>query len=286
MVAYVEPYLERAKGRLKSDQLHDLRYACLELRLALEEIAYDKLKLRLKNTAPHEIDRWQPGRVIQQLEDLVDPHIGKNSQLFIKPEQGPGSEDEPTFVGESKGTDAKQLGKHWQKLGSFLHLPKPTKESPKSTPPPEPEKLKEYLSEVVAFVEVATSTRFDTFFSANVIFECSYCKAPISRTEDSLEHQQSVTCYNPECGNEHVVLKEGDDWAITRNKFNFSCKKCNEMFDVNASELQRIPKEVPISVGLQLPCSNCGAEHVIVWQLKYGLKSEPEDTISGDGSTS
>ena len=125
MVANVKPFVDRARKFLESEEPSDLFHTALELRFAIEEIAYDKLKLRLKYTAPQDIDKWQPDRVIQQLQDLVDPKINLDTNWSFKPEQGPGSDTNPTFMGTSKGIGFKDIRKRWQKLGSYLHRPNP-----------------------------------------------------------------------------------------------------------------------------------------------------------------
>lgn len=272
MVAYVTPFVDRAKEFLKSEELEDLYHAALELRFAIEEIAYEKLKLRDKNLAPDEIDKWQPGRVIQQLQDLVDPTIGSDAQLFIKPEQGPGSEEEPKFVGASKGINFKEVSRHWQKLGSYLHRQKPVKGEKVGPTGSDPKAVKAYLEEVKAYVEELTSTSFDGFFSQNVTFKCFYCGTPILRTESSLEDKQIIRCYSQECSKELLILQEGKGWSITPNNINFPCKKCEAPLELNTADLQRVPKEFPVSVAAIVACDKCETEHQVSWSLRYGLR--------------
>ena len=42
MISGTEPHIERARKHLENEDPHQLRYACLELRYALELIAYHK----------------------------------------------------------------------------------------------------------------------------------------------------------------------------------------------------------------------------------------------------
>lgn len=47
MVFQTKPHIQRARGHIDSGDADRLFYACLELRYALERIAYQKLRLRL-----------------------------------------------------------------------------------------------------------------------------------------------------------------------------------------------------------------------------------------------
>jgi hypothetical protein len=128
----------RAKQLLASGELHSLRYACLELRLALERIAYQKLKLRLGNISGDEVSAWQPQRVMDTLMELVDPYLDRDAVLGMGSRPGGGDPATDTFVpvGTVKGINPKLIGKFWQKLGYFLHIDKPIK---KGQSPNEPD---------------------------------------------------------------------------------------------------------------------------------------------------
>ena len=64
MVFQTEPHIERAHEHIDSGNSDRLAYACLELRYALERIAYQKLQLRLDKITIEEIGAWQPRRAI------------------------------------------------------------------------------------------------------------------------------------------------------------------------------------------------------------------------------
>lgn len=172
MAFRAEPHIERAQGHLSSGEPHRLRYACLELRFALERIAYQKLQLRLPEVSQKEIAAWQPKRIIAALMELVDPMLGADYTLSVgKHSDRPPQEDDYTLVGTNKGVDAKSIGKHWHKLGSFLHMTMPTQ---KGDYPKEPEEgpFREFLAEVLTYVKDMTSTSFDMVMSEKVSFAC------------------------------------------------------------------------------------------------------------------
>jgi len=127
MVFQVEPHLGRARELLESRESKHLRYACLELRCALERIAYQKLKLRLDRVSIDEIARWQPKQAMERLMELVDEHLDKDATFRMAPEDSNGTakDDAFTTMGTVAGIKPRDIGKHWQKLGSYLHARMP-----------------------------------------------------------------------------------------------------------------------------------------------------------------
>ena len=163
MIAYTVPNIERARRLLKSENHEDRKYLALELRFAIEEVAYKKLAMRIQKINPEEIDAWQPGRVIKLLTEQVDPHIKSDSQLFVGLEDEYGQQpSEMNAIGRTKGLDYKKLEKHWHKLGSYLHRSVP-KVDPKGRVETTDSSISEqYAEEVLKFIEDA-STYFDVY---------------------------------------------------------------------------------------------------------------------------
>lgn len=98
MVFQTEPHIQRARAHIASGEKDRLAYACLELRYALERIAYQKLQLRLDKITVEEIGAWQPRRAMDRLMELVDEHLTKDSTLSVAPESEPGKPATEGFV--------------------------------------------------------------------------------------------------------------------------------------------------------------------------------------------
>ena len=81
MVYQTEPHTERAREHLESDDYNRLIYACLELRFALERIAYQKLPLRLDKITIEEIRAWQPRRAMDRFDIRSGPNPAFRSVL-------------------------------------------------------------------------------------------------------------------------------------------------------------------------------------------------------------
>ena len=229
MVFRTEPYIERAREHLKSENTHRLRYACLELRYALEHIAYHKLQQRLDKVSIEEIAAWQPKRVMDILMELVDEHLDQDFTLQIAEEIEPGVVLENGFstLGKVKGISPHQLGKHWHKIGSHLHVKMPNK---KGERPIEPDAsvLKLYLEEVVKYVEEITATRFDAHLSINTTFECGKCNQKIVRNRKLLKHGTVIQCQNPDCNASYIAGVENDEITVDLNQIWIDCKNCKK----------------------------------------------------------
>jgi hypothetical protein len=145
MVYGTDSNTQLAREHLAHGDAPRLRYACLELRLAIERIAYQKLQLRLGDISIEEVAAWQPKRVMDVLMELVDPALDQDSMLSVAKE---GSDGQPVEdfapLGTTKGVNPKDLGKHWQKLGFYLHVSMPKKkgEHPKE---PDPVALRTFI---------------------------------------------------------------------------------------------------------------------------------------------
>jgi hypothetical protein len=61
--------LNRARSELESGDDARLKYAALELRLAMEAITYDRARTYRNEMPPQEYDTWQPRKLMQLLID-------------------------------------------------------------------------------------------------------------------------------------------------------------------------------------------------------------------------
>ena len=115
--------LARAKDLLATNSEEDLRYACLELRMCIEAICYEKLKSYQKQIPEELLETWQPQKVVESLLEY-DPDIELDFSLAIFREDEDGKPEEiPSFVGEHKAITLKFIKRSYHKLGYYLHVP-------------------------------------------------------------------------------------------------------------------------------------------------------------------
>ena len=274
MIAYTDPYIERARRLLRTGNHEDRKYAALELRFAIEEVAYKKLAMRIKKIFPGEINNWQPGRVIKLLTELVDPHIKSDSQLFVGVEDEYGQQpSEMNFIGRTKGLDYNKLEKHWHKLGSYLHRKFPEIDSKGRVETTDSSISEQYAEEVISFIE-EVSTHFDVFMSTCVNFTCTYCRDPIIKLESTVQDGSRVRCQNPNCGLEFVITKHQEQFSAKPNEYFFPCEGCGEPIRINSVDLQKVTINFPISTRVAATCDHCQCEHHLCWVLMHARTHE------------
>ena len=81
--------LARAKDELASADEERLKYAALELRMAMESLTYDRALAYNAEFPPCEYETWQPRKVMAILLE-IDPNADKDSSLAfgIEPSRG------------------------------------------------------------------------------------------------------------------------------------------------------------------------------------------------------
>lgn len=117
----VDDFLKRAEKLMHAGDHVSLRYACLELRLCLEKIVYQKLA-QLKDTIPPDVYRaWQPQKALKLLLSF-EPGADQDNTLEIRNSNADGT---PTgdwiHLGEYRMFTANRLNKLYNKVGKYLH---------------------------------------------------------------------------------------------------------------------------------------------------------------------
>jgi hypothetical protein len=103
----------------------ELRYACLELRLAIEALAYDTLQ-SYSEDVDDAVDlahrEWQPSKVLKALCGC-DPIAGLALRIEVREVGSDGNAEAgpPMFTGVDDRFDAEWAEKAHRSMGSFLH---------------------------------------------------------------------------------------------------------------------------------------------------------------------
>lgn len=95
-----------------------LRHACLELRMALECLAYDLLKLYRDDVEDKVLEMWQAGAILDALRE-IDPGVERPIELKIAGEDG--DYDQPLLAWREERLDGRWARKAYHSLGHFLH---------------------------------------------------------------------------------------------------------------------------------------------------------------------
>ena len=129
--------LDRAKHELESNDPGRLKYAALELRMAMEALTYDRAQAYADEIPPTEYDTWQPRKLLMLLLE-IDPYADGDSivHMGIEEEYGkPAKEMKP--VGAEEVLNLSVLRRFYDALSARLHVPTPRQlQKPQTLPRP------------------------------------------------------------------------------------------------------------------------------------------------------
>ncbi|WP_406820356.1 hypothetical protein ACJA3S_25045 [Pseudomonas sp. KnCO4] len=240
--------LASAQSELASNEDHRLKYAALELRMAIEAVTYDRASAYKSEFPPKEYETWQPKKVMAVLLE-IDPTADSDSTISFGIESSPGEKPEVIHnLGKEVVFNIKAIRRHYDALGSFLHVPSIKQTLSESIPSPEIvrkrcEEVSRDLDKVLAS-QVFNSTLgiFSSFDCGEcnarirkriprdkdeVIADCFRCMASyaIRRTLDGRfevdARTEEIPCPNPGCGHPKPIypreFSQGVHWV---------CNKC------------------------------------------------------------
>ena len=169
--------LERAKKLLgQNDQL---RYAALDLRLAMEAMTYDRAQGYLEELSLGALAKWQPKQLMDALIE-IDPTAGSTYTLRIGEEPAPGvAPDTMTTLGTDVVFGLKEIRRHYQAVSSFLHMPMLQHGDGKGW---DPEKVRSRLEEAAQKIDASLSSPVWNYTLGNFSnFECCRCDKPVHK---------------------------------------------------------------------------------------------------------
>ena len=249
--------LARARKELDSNDDARLAYAALELRLALEALAYARLDTFEDLFRSDREMAWQPKQVLQALERMV-PGATQPSSLAIGVEEVYGVES-PSMrsLGTDDPLDTATVRKHYDALGSFLHMP--TRKQLNQGRAPDLGKLRGRCGDLVLRLgQVLSSPIHGLRFNLAVDFPCERCDVKVSLNLP-IESHLEVSCVT--CGAQYLVkteLKKSTVQAMYR-KMRCHRDECERFLTIWNDELV---------VGKLITCESCGFEHEIGLSLR------------------
>jgi hypothetical protein len=210
----------RARPELATNEPHRLRYAALELRCSMEALTYDRALAFKEYIPPDEYKTWQPRKLMSVLMD-IDPSIGSTSIISfgLQEERGkPAPRKNMKVLGTDVVLTSADLKKHYDAIGSYLHMP--SLDQLQSGQVPHPAKLRERCEAVVRLVEKVLSSQLWNSFLGTIVTldECmnENCKKPIRKRlpfgKDTLDAQ----CFA--CNVEYLITSEPDNRALWKPK--------------------------------------------------------------------
>ena len=241
--------LKRAKDALDNGDDHYLKYASLELRMALEALIYERAGNYTEELPQKVLSIWQPNKLLKTSLE-IDPYTDQSATIAVGIEEEYGKPSRNLKpLGKERVLSLKEIKKYYNRLGSYLHTK--TIEQVEKNKGSGPEKIRTNCLELHKIIdEVISSPVFN--FNIRTTTKCEYgnCGATIPRrtipTENSFnaicidcdatykittkDHKDflweplgvKVKCANQSCDQEIFLyrneIKAGTNWV---------CNKCN-----------------------------------------------------------
>ena len=219
--------LERARELLGRQDASAVRYACLELRQAIEYLAYQQLEAYLDGVPDDAMRKWTPREVIAQMLE-VDPKADRSSRIAVGREDAPGQRStKMKMLGEDRRFTFKWANRSHNALGNFLHAP--TLHQLEAGGTPDEAKMREKTEEVAGVIEHTLATPiFNVNFGNFYEIPC-VCGRPFKRRAGSFTAEEGIVCPNMECrAIWDVEGEERESVGFRQRRQGYVCHQCNE----------------------------------------------------------
>jgi hypothetical protein len=268
--------LARAKDELASADDERLKYAALELRMAIESLSYDRALAYKDEFPPSEYEIWQPRKVMAILLE-IDPNADKDNSLAfgIEPSLGV-MPDVMEALGTERVLNMETIKRHYDALGSYLHVP--TIKQRKAVAKVDHVKFRARCDEIAAYLtEVLASPVWNATIGIFASLDCVKCGHPIRKRMPHGEAVVDATCF--ECGANYKVTDLGE------GKAHFEPDQVEVRCANPECKTSIFPWRSEIENGRTWKCEVCGGDNDIKLMIQHRpvtaiVPSKPE----GDGA--
>ena len=257
-------FVTRANVEIQSGDDSRLRYAALEIRMAMESITYDRAQAFKEEIPPELYATWQPRKLMGYLVSLV-PDADLDSSISFGLEKTPGKPaDKMHSLGQETVFKFRDLKKHYDAFGNYLHSP--TAEQIQNNKDVDFAKLRKRCAGVIELLEKAlASPVFNSTFGVFATLSCLRCDFQIKKriNEPNGSAPMSADCF--ECHAKYKIRPAGNDqyeWIPEQVPIKCVSDECGQTNYVWADQI--VPDQVII-------CASCDSK------LRIGLAIFPEE---------
>lgn len=246
-----------------------LTYAALEIRLAIEYVCYQRLRLSHTYISAEDLRKWQPGYIIQTLMELVDPQIASGWSLSMgrkpaKDGDDPRDTKEWVHVGTQVGLDVKLLVKIWQTMGSFLHTDLPKSHDHPLTHYRTVEKMRPKIEGALKELErIAEGTIVGSIVPEIGSFTCE-CGQLNRRPLRALRHNHVVNCIRQDCIEQFRIERDGEDISFTWMHHSVTCEHYKQEHTFPYRSFTEMAKDRVA----HFECRECKRANHVKWVLR------------------
>lgn len=250
-----------AKQELNSFDNHRLRYAALDLRMALESLIYERASFYKEELSGKKLSTWQPGKLLSILLD-VDPSADKSGELYagLEEEYGKPAKMMQSF-GKERVLSLREIKKYYDRIGSYLHAP--TLEQVAQGKGASIEVIRTRCNEVVEILEqVFSSPVFNVNLKVTTSLPCEKCNTTIVR-RSPVDAAEPIIARCIECSASYILTSVGDklvEWKPQVRDVECANPTCNCMIKIWESDLE---------LGASWKCADCGGNNQIVLGVAY-----------------
>jgi acetone carboxylase gamma subunit len=255
-------HLDRAV-QLRSEGGYDsLRFATLELRYAIECLAY-QLRPYYKDELSDEVmEAWRPQEIIDALFDC-NPSLKQTVTISMALNDEQGDARQWFSLGTRVAIVPKVLRAAWHRLGSFLH-------APPDGGTHDLEDLQRSVNQVIKVLEPYRGSSTIDGFAERASVTCE-CGRTIVRRTEALKRNAFVVCPSRNChGVYEYVRSEGRVAQFNAVKRPFICPSCKETSYFQAGQIRE---------GVGLNCAHCSR----TWLLEAALVPRSLDRAAPAG---
>lgn len=241
----------RARAELNGDDKARLKFAALELRMAIEALTYERAHSYREEIPPSEYRTWQPKKVMQLLIDIY-PYADKGSSVAYGREDDFGvAPKQMTSLGTERVFGLRAIKDHYDALGSYLHMP--TLKQLEESGAPDLDKLRIRCATIIGLLDgVLSSAVFVSNFGIFSSIECMNpaCGKPVRRRIPIGQTALILACR--ECAMAYEVSVDAGGaclWRPILEEVRCLTASCDQVFKVSPGELKP---------GTRLECHSCG----------------------------
>lgn len=258
--------LNRAKTELDSSDNNRLRYAALELRMAIESLVYERAAQFSQELSGKKLNTWQPKKLLSLLLEL-DPYADQSGTISFGAEEEPGKPPRVmTTLGRERVLSLIDIKKYYDRLGSYLHAP--TLEQLENKTFANTDKTRKSCNEIFTIIkEVLDSTVFNVSLKLTTTKVCDKCGNEIIRRVPTDAKPFTAACIN--CSATYQ-LTLGEDKKVYWNPKHYRMKcansSCSEEEYIWASDIQP---------NAAWTCKGCGGANVFQLTVVHQPKINP-----------
>ncbi|MXX36322.1 MAG: hypothetical protein F4Z50_16430 [Gemmatimonadetes bacterium] len=255
-------HLARFEEESASGDSGRLRYAALELRLAMEALTYDRALAYRDELPPSEYETWQPAKLMAVLID-IDPTADQDSSLRIGREEEYGVvAPAMTLLGSERVLSMATLKGHYHALGSYLHTQ--SLKQRRSGTPLDFYKMRSRCEKIAeAIRKVLSSSVLHITLGNFFTLPCMECEKPIRRRFPHGKSEVNADCR--ECDASYTLVDKGNGqvkWNPRQQQVECGRDGCGHEITLWVRE---------ITVGRFWQCPKCDGRNT----LGIGIVHEP-----------